>query len=293
MNWKTKSLQKREIGKMDYYTRWDKVPDHLKTKTQLGKMGLCPAKGQEPVACFTGYIRGRSRPSHYDLYDVNEAQEKPKPTPAQLAALEKARMEWQRRRTCQRCGLIASRPLRYWPHCRRCKDHLEAIDWAREVLADKQAVILDTETTDLQGEPVEIAVINLAGEPLLDTLVQATRPIDPETGRVHGITEAALQEAPTFPEVYPQLCRVFETASRIITYNADFDFGILERARRVHGLPYYPGSIFLGDEKPSEENLYHWRGLDRAMEWYAQWWGQWSDYHGCDSIWGRVKSVLP
>jgi DNA polymerase-3 subunit epsilon len=261
---------------MDEYTAWDKVPENLKTKTQLKETGLRPAPDQDAAAQFCSYIRGKSRPTYYDLYDSNQAQTRPKATPAQLAALQKARAEWERRRTCQRCGLMSNKPLRHWPHCRWCSDHLTAVEWAKTVLNDPQAIILDTETTDLNGEPVEISIINVTGETLLNTLVKATKPIDPDAQAVHGITEADLQTAPSFPDVYPELCRILEAAPRIIIYNASFDFGVLERARTIHTLP--PFSVALFDDIWPEDVRW-WRGLACAMKWYAQWYGEWSNYH--------------
>ncbi len=222
------------------YTAWAKVPEQLKTKTQLGKMGLRPDRKQKPVAHFCSYIRGKHRPNYYDLYDVGQAIKKRKPTPAQLEALAKGRAKQKQRRTCQQCGHVSGRPLRYWPHCQRCKDHLDAIEWARGVLNDDRAIILDTETTDLDGEPVEISIINIDGKPLLDTLVQATCPTSPGAREVHGISDEELKDAPTFPDVYPELCRILAAASQIVVYNASFDFDILENARQVHQLSFYP-----------------------------------------------------
>ena len=261
---------------MDEYTAWAKVPENLKTKTQLKEMGLRPAPDQAAAAQFCSYIRGKSRPSYYDLYDLNQAQTRPQASPAQLAALLKARSELERRRTCQRCGVMSSRPLRHWPHCGWCSDHLTAVEWAKTVLNDPQTIILDTETTDLNGEPVEISIINVAGETLLNTLVKATEEISPGAMAVHGITEADLQTAPSFPDVYPELCRIFEAAPRIIIYNASFDFGVLERARTIYTLPPFSVALF-DDIWP--EHVRWWRGLACAMKWYAQWYGEWSNYH--------------
>lgn len=261
---------------MDEYTAWAKVPENLKTKTQLRELGLRPASDQTAAAQFCSYIRGKRRPSYYDLYDLNQAQPRPQATPAQLAALQKARAEWERRRTCQRCGTMYPKPLIDWPHCWLCYDHLQAVEWAKKVLDDPKAIILDTETTDLDGEPVEISIINVGGETLLDTLVKATEEISPGAMAVHCITEENLLTAPSFPDVYPELGRILEAASRIIIYNANFDFGVLERARIIHSLP--PFSVALFDELWPEDVVWY-RGLDCAMKWYAQWYGEWSSYH--------------
>ncbi|MGW2891812.1 hypothetical protein ACWDDN_42215 [Streptomyces griseoruber] len=49
---------------------------------------------------------------------------------------------------------------------------------ARELLVPDAAVILDTETTSLDGQTVEIAVIDAAtGKKLMNTLVKPTEPI--------------------------------------------------------------------------------------------------------------------
>ncbi|WP_197697277.1 exonuclease domain-containing protein [Streptomyces sp. 3214.6] len=61
---------------------------------------------------------------------------------------------------------------------------------ARELLQPDAAVILDTETTDLPGQTVEIAVIDAAtGKKLMDTLVKPTEPISDGARWVHGITD--------------------------------------------------------------------------------------------------------
>lgn len=261
---------------MDEYTAWAKVPEHLKTKTQLKAMGLKPTPDQKPVAQFCSFIRGKRRPNYYDLYDFHEAKPKPQATPAQLAALDKALAALAHRCTCQRCHTRSFKPLRFWPYCRWCHDHVKAVKWAQAVLNDPKAIILDTETTDLDGEPVEISIINVAGETLLNTLVKSTEQISPGAMAVHGITEADLQTAPAFPDIYPDLCRILEAASRIVVYNAPFDFRILERARNVHNLSPFPVALF---DNVFPDEVVWWRGLDCAMKMYAQWYGEWSSYH--------------
>lgn len=49
--------------------------------------------------------------------------------------------------------------------------------WARARLRRGDAVILDTETTDLHGQIVHISIIDLTGRPLLNTLIRASEPI--------------------------------------------------------------------------------------------------------------------
>ncbi|MFJ2746210.1 3'-5' exonuclease [Streptomyces sp. NPDC087440] len=107
---------------------------------------------------------------------------------------------------------------------------------ARELLEPGAAVVLDTETTDLYGQTVEIAVIDAAtGTPLLDTLVRPTVPIEPGAYWVHGIADADVADACPFEKILPKLRKV--TRDRVIcAYNADFDrtvvLGDVRRAKR-------------------------------------------------------------
>jgi DNA polymerase III epsilon subunit-like protein len=65
----------------------------------------------------------------------------------------------------------------------------EAIAWAQAALVDNRAVILDTETTGLdnQAQVIEIAVIDLVGITLFDTLIRPTIPVSSEATAVHGL----------------------------------------------------------------------------------------------------------
>lgn len=98
-----------------------------------------------------------------------------------------------------------------------------AIRWARAMREPGAAVILDTETTDLVGFVVEVAVLDAAtGDVLLDTLVNPGCPVEPGARWVHGISDEQLVDAPPLAEVLPTLLAV--TAGRtVLAYNAEFD----------------------------------------------------------------------
>jgi hypothetical protein len=68
-----------------------------------------------------------------------------------------------------------------------------AVRWARAMREPGAAVILDTETTGLDGYLVEVAV---TGAVLLDTLVSPGCPIEPGAQWVHGIADAGVAAAP-------------------------------------------------------------------------------------------------
>lgn len=141
-------------------------------------------------------------------------------------------------------------------------DQWEAIEWARRTLSLPDIVYLDSETTGLHGAYlVEIAVLSRHGSAMLNTKVRPPVPSDPGAERVHGITKEMLEDAPTFPEIYPRLQEVLSDRT-VIIYNAAFDCGILQRCCDYYQLPplkFMPQC---------------------AMEWYAQYKGEWSGYWG-------------
>jgi DNA polymerase III epsilon subunit-like protein len=116
-----------------------------------------------------------------------------------------------------------------------------ALRWARAVREPGAAVILDTETTDLAGYVVEVAILDAAtGDVLLDTLVNPGCPVEPGARWVHGISDEQLADAPPLTEVWPRLLEV--TANRtVLAYNAEFDHDTVIRHARRDGLD--PGHL--------------------------------------------------
>ncbi len=149
-----------------------------------------------------------------------------------------------------------------WPD----SDRDRAILWARGLIAAGDFVILDSETTGLyEAEMVQLAVIDPAGETLLDTLLKPSIPIEAGALRIHGITEAAVADAPTFADIVPVLRGVIANR-RLVIYNAQFDWSIIRRLM-----------IALGEaEIPLPNDLNY---PECAMLHYADFYGDWSDYH--------------
>ena len=83
------------------------------------------------------------------------------------------------------------------------------------------AVVLDTETTDLDGVVIEIAVVDACtGETLLDTLVNPGGvPVSAGARAVHGITDDELATAPCWADVVPRFLAA-AGARRNLAYNA-------------------------------------------------------------------------
>jgi DNA polymerase III epsilon subunit-like protein len=116
---------------------------------------------------------------------------------------------------------------------------------ARACLEPGAAVILDTETTDLGGVAVEVAVIDAAtGATLLDTLISPDGvPVEPGARAVHGISDRELEGAPMWRDVLPRFLEAVGDR-RILAYNASFDASTI---RITHDHAGRPGPLPPGD----------------------------------------------
>ena len=107
---------------------------------------------------------------------------------------------------------------------------------ARALLADNP-LFFDTETTGLDGsaEICDIAIIDAAGQVLLNTLVKPTCPIPPQASAVHGITDADVAEAPTITAIWPELAALLAGARPLVAYNASFDRRMITQSANARG----------------------------------------------------------
>lgn len=259
------------------YMEWPSVPETMTTKTMLRKNHSKKlAKDQAPVA----YKWNQMDAEYIPLYLISEAADVKKASEAQLKALEKARyMAESVYVGCPRCGReIYEGARKNAPQpklCWQCGEMNRAGEWAREVLAfKKNIVIFDTETTDLNGEIVEIAVIDLDGNVLLNRRIKPLGEMNPAAENVHGISLEALANEPGFADIHPELCKVF-AGQAVLSYNVQFDEGRIKADCQRHGLP-----------------LPEWSGTNCIMEMYARFIGNWSDYWN-DFKWVRLSDVVP
>ncbi|MGW0948520.1 exonuclease domain-containing protein [Streptomyces sp. NPDC002623] len=159
---------------------------------------------------------------------------------------------------------------------RRKQEVRDLQEWAREVLADPDTVILDTETTGLEDDAriVDIAATDVAGQILLDTLVNPGEPIPGEATDIHGITDAAVSEAPSFGEVLVRLSSALD-GRRCLIYNRPYDV-----ARIRHELTLYYRQQGHAEPESSASAWMDGMRFEDAMIPYSNWYGDWSDYWG-------------
>ncbi len=150
---------------------------------------------------------------------------------------------------------------------------LTARDWRRA-----EPLYLDTETTGLNShdQVVEVAVLDDAGKALYETLVKPTIPIPPVATYIHGITDAMVASYPSFVDFWPDLKKIL-AGRTVIIYNAQFDIRMLRQSAAVHNLGI-TGEIEAGVD---------WQC---AMLLYADYRGDWDDYHG-NNRWWRLEEA--
>jgi len=105
--------------------------------------------------------------------------------------------------------------------------------WAYERLQTADFLVLDTETTDLQGEVIDLALIDAAGRVQLSTLVKPVGRISAGARAVHHIDQTMLTDAPSFAQIWPQVSALL-AGKTVITYNADFDFRMVAASLSAH-----------------------------------------------------------
>lgn len=137
--------------------------------------------------------------------------------------------------------------------------------WAARMIA-ADAVVIDTETTDFDGAICELAVVDLEGTVLLETLLDPGLPIAPEASEVHGLTDLDVVGQPRFVEVLEDLLAC--TSGRpVLAYNAPFDRAALRGEAERAGID------LRGLEKPER-----WGCIMRARA--ASERAEWKPLHG-------------
>lgn len=130
---------------------------------------------------------------------------------------------------------------------------------------DCHPVFFDTETTGTgySDQVVEVAIIDEQGEVLVHTLIRPTCAISAGAARVHGIAEAEVAQAPDFAAVMESIAGAMR-GRMVVGYNAPFDWRMLQQSAHAHSLLFVVEGVDLYD----------------AMTLYAEYWGEWNEYHG-------------
>jgi DNA polymerase III subunit epsilon len=141
-------------------------------------------------------------------------------------------------------------------------DRAAAQEWARSLLEGNDWLIIDTETTGLDGsaEIVQLGLLGPGGEVVLETLVRPTTRIPWQATAIHGITDDHCAGAPSYGDLHLQVLALIGPR-RLVCYNADYDKRLLRQTAALHGHRF-----------PSERRI----AWECAMRQYARYVGQWN-----------------
>ena len=264
--------------KLPTYGNWADVPDNLKTKTGLSKVGLKLSPAQQPAAIKTHWDY---KIDDYNLYDADQAIPKRKLPEKQR---ERNIANLLLAKTCKKCGVVQrshqdlTEKLKL---CRNCyydlktnKAKNQVIEWSQRVLAEGTALILDTETTGLNAdrddEVIQLGVIDLAGNVLFDSLFKPSVKISPGAAAVHGLSEKSLQSAPLFRDCYGAIVDLLKDR-QVLIFNSDFDEGIIRTTVEIYDLPHPPWLT-------KEYGYLYADNWDCVMHRFAAFYGEWRDF---------------
>lgn len=134
-------------------------------------------------------------------------------------------------------------------------------------------VIFDTETTGFESsdEIIQISIIDQDGATVFTSYIKPVQPI--RNSQYHGITDEIVKDAPTFPEVYEQIKAALH-GKTVLAYNYEYDSKMLSQVCRRHDLEII---------KPAQSEC--------VMELYAQFYGEWNDYHG-NYRWQKLNQAV-
>lgn len=154
------------------------------------------------------------------------------------------------------------------------------------------AIYLDTETTGLsprQGASiVELAIVDERGETLINTLINPKKTIPWQATKVHGITDAMVQNKPSLQELMPEIIKIIQ-GKQIVIYNSTFD------------APFFPGSLSQASRVDCAMRQFSqaiesrsWKKLDFAASHVGHTWTgvahrALADALACKSVWNWIQ----
>jgi DNA polymerase III subunit epsilon len=115
------------------------------------------------------------------------------------------------------------------------RDRAKAARWAADLLARPpgEVLILDSETTDLDGYLVELAITDTTGRVVFGARLTPPVDVGDEAAAIHGLTGAHVDEMVPFTAIVEPLEAVLFDRT-VVIYNATYDTDILFRELERH-----------------------------------------------------------
>ena len=114
------------------------------------------------------------------------------------------------------------------------------------------------------------------GNVLVDSLVNPGIPIPADASAIHGISDADVADRPSFSDLWPLVWDAVRSADCVLIYNASYDCRLLRQSLEGHEAALaQAGQLTCGC----------------IMELYAQFYGQYSEYHG-SYTWQKLVNAV-
>ncbi|QKT20788.1 3'-5' exonuclease (plasmid) [Salmonella enterica] len=97
-------------------------------------------------------------------------------------------------------------------------------------------LIIDTETTGLDNnaEVIEIAIINMHGDVLLNSLVKPTCSIPAVVTKINNITDEMVADAPLWRDIFPVILNIID-GKKWLAWNSKFDARLIIQTGVITG----------------------------------------------------------
>lgn len=107
----------------------------------------------------------------------------------------------------------------------------------------KEYLVLDTETSGLKGEIVELTIIRFSTENpdpevLFDSKIKTKNPIEPESSKIHHVYDKDVVDKNTWLEIREKILGLTKDQI-VLTYNALFDRKAFHHSDAVWSLPRF------------------------------------------------------
>lgn len=109
-------------------------------------------------------------------------------------------------------------------------------------------VVFDTETPNWRNDRMSAIGITVVERGQITeefyTLVNPETEFDPFNIRLTGITPEAVQDQPTFPQLWERIRPIFESGM-LVAHNAPFDMGVLAKCLDAYGIHWRPWARYV------------------------------------------------
>lgn len=144
----------------------------------------------------------------------------------------------------------------------------DAFGYLRDIIKSGDFVVLDTETADLHGHVVQVAIIDSNEKTLLNRLVKPPEPISSGAASIHGITNEMVANAVVFSDV-TVADAIYEILSKyqVVGWNIGYDIRCLKLSSDHYGVKQLSSLLM---KKPQ---------IDLMTAYSTHVAKEWSDYH--------------